>query len=211
MTDFETFRETLEEDTETMLGRLGSSRALFADTHGELETEPVLVAAATAERAARDTFREWAADEPHDAASAFFDRVANQEDDHYETVCEMMATAEFDPADVPALHVHLRTLEATVDRIGAFVGRCLVSKRSKNQMIGFFVGNADPQTAAVFRSFGEDLDEQLQTGADVFEAVCTDAQATTQARSAGTWAIEVTYDEYVENLEAQGVNPKPVC
>ena len=211
MRDFETFLDSLQEENETMLSRLGSSRSLYADTHGEMETEPVLEAAAIAEHAAGDTFAMWADDEQHVTAQSFFERVAEHEVTHYETVLEKLDESEVEIEELPKLHVYLRDLTDTVDRIGGFAGRCLVSKRSKIQTVGFFVGNADPQTADMFRSFGNDLDEQLSDAEAVFEAVCVEEASWEQTAEAATKAIEAAYDDYVENLEAQGVNPKPVC
>ena len=210
MNDFEAFLDALQDDNETMLSRLGSSRSLYAETHGELETEPVLRAAAQAERAASETFAQWAEDESDPDARAFFERVAAQERGHYDTILDIGVSdeASVDPSRV---HEYLRQLEDTDERIGGFVGRCLVSKRSKTQTVGFFVGNADPQMADVFRGFGTDLDEQLTDAAELFDTVCEDEESWARATEAAETAIEAAYDEYVENLEAQGLKPKPVC
>ena len=211
MRDFETFLDLLQEENETMLSRLGSSRSLYADTHGDLEPKPVLEAAAIAEHAAGNTFAMWADDEQDETAQSFFERVAERERTHYETVLDELGVSQVEIDELPTLHVYLRGLTETVDRVGGFAGRCLVSKRSKIQTVGFFVGNADPQTADIFRSFGNDLDEQLSNAEAVFEAVCVEEASWEQAAKAATKAIEAAYEEYVENLEAQGVKPKPVC
>ncbi len=112
---------------------------------------------------------------------------------------------------MPALHEYLRGLESTVERVGAFAGRVLASKRSKEQVVGYFVGDADPQTAGVFRDFGDDLDAQLERVDDLLEDVCASDDDWERAEDAATGAIEAAYGEYVENLEAMGANPKPVC
>ncbi len=68
-----------------------------------------------------------------------------------------------------------------------------------------------PQTAGVFREFGDDLDDQLERAETLLEEVCSDADDRERAQEAATGAIEAAYEEYVENLEAMGANPKPVC
>lgn len=211
MTDSEAFIETVREDNQTALSRLGSSKSLYADTGGDIDTEPVLRATADAEHAARETFREWADSESHEAAREAFETTADEEESHYETVLEQLGDDGYDPEAVPALHEYLRDLESTVERVGGFIGRLLASKRSKEQVVGYFVGDADPQTASVFREFGEDLDDQLERAQQLLEDVCADDDDRELALEAATGAIEAAYGEYVENMEAMGANPKPVC
>ncbi|MDQ2050884.1 rubrerythrin family protein [Natronolimnohabitans sp. A-GB9] len=211
MTDSESFVETVREDNQTALSRLGSSKSLYADTGGDIDTEPVLRATADAEHAAKETFREWADSESHEAAREAFETTADEEKSHYETVLEQLDDDGYDPEAVPALHEYLRDLESTVERVGGFIGRLLASKRSKEQVVGYFVGDADPQTASVFREFGEDLDDQLERAQQLLEDVCTDDDDRELALEAATGAIEAAYEEYVENMEAMGANPKPVC
>jgi len=59
----------------------------------------------------------------------------------------------------------LRGFELTVERAGGLVGRCLVGKKSKEQYTGYFVGDADPQTASVFRELGGNVDRQRKRAA----------------------------------------------
>ncbi|ELY55841.1 hypothetical protein [Natronolimnohabitans innermongolicus] len=211
MVDSESFVETVRETNQTALSRLGSSKSLYADTGGDIDTEPVLEATADAEYAAWQTFLEWADDEAHDAAREAFERTAEEERDHYETVRDRLDADEYEPEAVPALHEYLRGLESTVDRAGAFVGRIVASKHSKEQVVGYFVGDADPQTAGVFREFGDDLDGQLERATALLDDVCDDADDREAALEAANGAIETAYEEYVENMEALGANPKPVC
>ncbi|RQG94649.1 rubrerythrin family protein [Natrarchaeobius chitinivorans] len=210
MTDADAFVETVREENQTALSRLGSSKSLYADTGGDIETEPVLEATADAEHAARKTFEQWANDEPHEGAREAFEITAAEELDHFETVVDHLGD-EYEPQQVPALHEYLRGLESTNERVGAFVGRILASKRSKEQVVGYFVGDADPQTAGVFREFGDDLDGQLERATELVAEVCADEDDRKHALAAATGAIEAAYGEYVENLEAMGANPKPVC
>lgn len=211
MTDPETFVETVSEENQTALSRLGSSKSLYADTGGEIDTEPVLEATANAEYAAWQTFSGWADDETADEVRAAFEATADEEQSHYEIVTDKLGDDEYDPSDVPTLHEYLRDQKDTVERVGGFVGRILASKRSKDQVVGYFVGDADPQTASLFREFGDDLDDQLERATDLLETVCRSDDDWERAEQAATGAIQAAYDEYVETLEGLGANPKPVC
>jgi hypothetical protein len=211
MTDPDAFVEAVSEDNQTALSRLGSSKSLYANTGGEIDTEPVLEATADAEYAAWQTFREWADDEADDEARAAFETTAEEEQNHYETVDGKLDDDEYEPNEIPQLHEYLRDREDTVERVGALVGRILASQRSKDQVVGYFVGDADPQTASLFRGFGEDLDDQLARAKTLLETVCDGDEDRDRAQEAARGAIQAAYDEYVETLEGMGANPKPVC
>jgi rubrerythrin len=210
MTDAEAVLETVREENETALSRLGSSKSLYAATEGEIDTEPVLRAAADAEHAAWQTFTAWAESEAHEDAREVFEETAGEERTHYEAVSDHL-DEKYEPENVPAIHEYLRGLDDTVERVGALLGRILASDRSKSQIVGYFVGNADPQTASLFRAFGDDLDEQRERTGALLEAVCDDDADETRAVEAAGGAIEAAYGEYVESLEELGANPKPVC
>jgi len=207
------FIDTVRAENSTALSRLGSSKALYAETSGELDAEPVLRAAAIAEDAARETFEIWADNEPYEAAAELFADVASEEADHYDAVAAKIddppRAAEAD--ELPAIQSVLREFESTVERAGGLVGRCLVAKKSKEQYTGYFVGDADPQTASVFRELGSDVEEQIERAVELVETVCETANEQEHAESAATEAIQAAYNEYTESLESMGVNPKPVC
>ncbi|MCU4742227.1 rubrerythrin family protein [Natronoglomus mannanivorans] len=213
MTDSESFLETVETENQTPLSRLGSSKSLYAATEGDIDAEPVLRATADAEYAAWQTFAGWADDETNDDVREAFETTAAEEEGHYETVLEELGTEadDFEPGETPALHDSLRERTETVERLGGFVGRTLASDRSKDQVVGFFVGDADPQTASLFREFGDDLDDQLERALTLLEAVCESDEDWDRAEDAASGAIEAAYGEYVEVLEGMGANPKPVC
>lgn len=206
------FVDSVRTENKTALSRLGSSKALYAETEGDLEAEPVLRAAAIAEDAASETFELWADDEPTEAAATLFAEVADEEADHYETVA---ANIDDPPtaadADLPAIQSTLQDFESTIERAGGLVGRCLVAKKSKSQYTGYFVGEADPQTAGVFRDLGGDVEEQLDSAAELVESVCESDDDREAAQAAASEAIQAAYAEYTESLESMGVNPKPVC
>jgi len=207
------FIDSVQTENKTALSRLGSSKALYAETEGNIEAETVLRAAAVAEDAARETFETWAAAEATAAAAARFGDLAEQEADHYETVASKLddPPRAADAEAVPAIQSTLRGFGSTVERAGGLVGRCLVAKRSKEQYTGYFVGDADPRTASVFRDLGGDVDDQLDHAAELVEEVCESDDDREAALSAASEAIQDAYDEYTESLESMGVNPKPVC
>lgn len=202
--------EQVREDNRTALSRLGSSKALYADTRGEMDEETVLRAAAVAERAAHETFAAWADDEEGDAAEAFRE-TAEEERDHYERVLGKLDADEVAVDEVPAIQAYLRGLDDTVERAGGLLGRTVAAGKSKDQLVGFFVGQADPQTSQLFRELGSDLDGQLERAASLVEAVCETDEDRERALAAASEAIQTAYEEYTERLESMGVNPKPVC
>jgi hypothetical protein len=205
----EEFAETVREENETALSRLGSSKSLYADTGGEMTAEDVLTAAATAEHHAAETYGAWADSESGDVAEAFAE-TEDEERSHYGTVAGELDSHE--PGDVPAIQAYLRELDGTAERLGGFVGRTIAAEKSKEQITGFFVGDADPQTARLFREMGEDLDAQLDRAGRLLDAECGDDEdCWERALSAANGAIEAAYEEYTERLESMGVNPKPVC
>ena len=207
--DSDAFIDAVRHDNETALSRLGSSKSLFADTDGEMEPEAVLAAAATAEHHAAETYASWAETETGAVADAFAE-TAREERDHYDTVAGELDAHE--PGETPAIQAYLRALDGTVERLGGFVGRTLAAERSKTQVTGFFVGDADPQTARLFRAMGDDLDAQLARASERLDHACGDDDAAWErAREAAAGAIEAAYEEYTDRLESMGVNPKPVC
>jgi hypothetical protein len=206
----EEFADAVRDDNDTALSRLGSSKSLYAATGGETDADAVLAAAADAEHHARETFRAWADDEPAAPAREVFAQTADEEADHYERVVAELGDYEPDDA-VPAIQAALLDRYDTTERVGAFVGRALATANSKSQLVGFFVGQADPQTARLFRELASDVDDQLDRGLALLDEICDDDADWAEARDAANEAIQVAYDEYVEQLESMGVNPKPVC
>jgi len=202
--------ERIRSDNDTALSRLGSSKALYADTDGEMDDETVLSAAADAEHHAAVTYERWAESESDDAVADSFAETAAEEREHYERVAGELDDHE-PGEDVPAIQQYLRDLDGTVERLGGFVGRTIAAEKSKDQFTGYFVGEADPQTAQLFRDVGGDLDPQLERAGELLESVCEDDEDWDRAAEAATGAIQAAYDAYTASLESMGVNPKPVC
>ncbi len=203
------FIDAIKTDNDTALSRLGSSKAVYADTQGEMETEDVLTAAATAEQYAAATYEAWADDSSEPFADVY-GQTAAEERDHYDTIKQELP--EHEPGELPAIHEYLRELDDDIDRLGGFIGRTLAAEKSKEQITGFFVGQANPQTAQLFRGMGDDLEDQLDRAMTLLADQCGDDDACwEQAKQAATDTIQTAYTEYTNRLEAMGVNPKPVC
>ncbi|WP_181686896.1 rubrerythrin family protein [Halorhabdus salina] len=206
------FIDRIRTDNDTALSRLGSSKALYADTDGDMDDDTVLAAAADAEHHAAVTYQQWADSEDTDAVADAFAETAAEERDHYERVSGKLD--EHEPGEtVPAIQQYLRDLDDTVERLGGFVGRTIAAEKSKEQFTGYFVGEADPQTAQLFRDVGGDLDPQLERASELLESVCEEdaEEEWERAAEAASGAIQEAYDAYTESLESMGVNPKPVC
>ncbi|MFB6111094.1 MAG: rubrerythrin family protein [Halobacteriaceae archaeon] len=206
----EAFIERVEDENRTALSRLGSSKSLYAETQGEMAAGTVLAAAADAEYHAAETYRTWAAEETNAEAKTAWATTADEEATHYDRVTAEIE-GEHEPSGPPAIQRELREMTDPVERAGGFLGRTLAADRSKSQVTGFFVGQAEPGLASLFRDFGDDLDAQRDRALDVLHAVCTDETDWDRAMEAATTAIQAAYDEYVETLEGMGVDPKPVC
>lgn len=209
--DASELHESVREDNETALSRLGSSKSLYAATGGEMEAGPVLEAAADAEHAAAETFQAWADSEDDPEAREAFETTAGEERDHYDAVVGELDGHDPGESDPSAMQEYLRGLDSTVERAGGLLGRILATEKSKEQLTGFFVGQADPQTAQLFRDLKGDLDGQRVRALAVLDAVCGDDADWDAAKAAADAAVQAAYDEYTEQLEAMGVNPKPVC
>ncbi|MEF8775566.1 MAG: rubrerythrin family protein [Haloarculaceae archaeon] len=200
--------ETVRTDHDTALSRLGSSKSVFAITAGDMDPDTVLAAMATEARMAANRFETWAAETAGDLGAAFgatAEILAAQAD--------VLAgrLEDFEPGSESAQLSFLGDLETDLDRAGGLLGWVLVADRRNTQVTGYFTGQADPQTASLFRGFGEDFDEILETAGSALADRCDDSDDWDVAAEAAAGAVEAAYDDYVETLESMGVNPKPVC
>jgi hypothetical protein len=193
--------DAVRDEKQTELSRLGSSKTLYADTRGEMEPDAIHAAAAAREAAAVDTFETWA-DDAADAAADLFTDAASEASERL---------GDTDPAD-REFHMHdtLAGLDATVERLGGLVGWTLVDKKVKEQLTGFFTGQADPQTASTYRSAGSEVEALREDAADLLDSTC-DGEDWDAAEAAAVDVVAAAYDDYVETLEELGVNPKDVC
>jgi hypothetical protein len=197
----------LRDDNETALSRLGSSKGLYALTGGELDAPTIrAVARSEAETAAR-LFETWAESEDDEAAADLFAAAAEAERRHVETVDTDEGTVD---ADRP-IYETMEGLDAGAERVGAFLARSLVAGKTAEQMVGFFVGNADPSTADTFRGLRSDIDDQRDSALAVLDELCETDEDWERANAAATAVLDTAYDFYVETLESMGVKPKNVC
>jgi hypothetical protein len=210
--DGDRFRRDVEASKATELDRLGSQQLLVALTDADLTAERVLDVAAASERAARETFRGWADDESDGDARAAFAAVAEQEDEHLRRVtAELDGSWEADGEPGP-MHAYLRGREATVERIGGgMVGRPLVSLRAYNQLIGFFVDEADERRADVLRELKAETGDTLTDGLELLEAKCEGDDDWETARTVAEYTIRLAYDDYADALRGLGFDPRSVC
>ena len=202
------FVDAVRGDSKTPLSRLGASKALYADTAGEMDDQSVLAAVADRAHHAAETFETWADDEAGDVADLFA-TAAETEREHAETAAD--EHADYERGDPPGVQVHLRGVEGTVERLGAFVGWALAAGNNADQVVGYFVGQASPMTAGTFRDVSDEHDGHVEAASEVLEAVCDGDDDWGRAREAAEAAIDADYADYVETLEELGVNPKPVC
>ncbi|MFB6088126.1 MAG: rubrerythrin family protein [Haloarculaceae archaeon] len=206
--DASEFTDAVRDENRTALSRLGSSKALYADTEGEMNAETILGAAADRAYHAAETFAAWADEESDEEAGDLFSSVAASERDHHETIVD--ERGEHEPGDPPAVQQHLRGVEETTARLGALVGWALTATRNTDQLVGYFVGQADPQTASTFRDISGDQEEYVDDAAGVLADVVADEERE-DALAAASDAVQADYDAYFETLESLGINPKPVC
>jgi len=195
--------DAVRDDQQTELSRLGSSKTLYADTRGEMEPDAIHAAAAAREAAAADTFEAWTDAEGDDAAAELFADAASGANERL---------GDTEPADRDfSMHDALGGLDSTVERLGGLVGWTLVDKKVKEQLTGFFTGQADPQTASTYRSAGSEVEALREDAADMLEETCEDDEEWDAAEGAAIDVVAAAYDDYVETLEELGVNPKDVC
>ena len=195
----------LRDDHETEFSRLGSSKAMYALTAGEMDGDAVRAAAATDAVAFAAVLDGWAED-ADDATKTLFADLAHAARDHATAVGD-------DPSadDQPPLYETLAEFDAMPARLGGLLGRYLIVSEYASQMVGFFVGDADPKAANDFREFRSELDDEHDRVVDALDSVCHTDDEWIAARDAAEAMIATAYDDYVETLESMGIKPKNVC
>ena len=202
--DGTTLVDTVTDDLETQLSRLGSSTWLYALTDGDMTGEAVRAAAAADAVAAAETFESWADDADDDAAETFATLAASATD-RRDAVDSGADTADRGRYDV------LADFDGTVARLGGALGSLLVLDRTVGQMVGFFVGDADPSTANEVRDIRDGVGADRRRVVDALDSACSGDDDWDRAATAATAVVEATYDDYVEILESMGIKPKNVC
>lgn len=197
------FLDTVRDDRQTELSRLGASKSLYADTEGDMDEDAVVAAMADAFHHAAETFETWA--EAGDESGVFADAAALAGEQYGVLTAELDA---HDPGEPPRIQTYLRDRETTVERLAGVVGWAMVTEQKVGQAVGFFVGQASPQTASTLRDVRDAVEGIIDPAA---AAVADHADDPTLAEDAASGAIGAAYDEYFDTLESLGVNPKPVC
>lgn len=194
---------TLEAEYETELSRLGSSKALYALTDGEMEAEPVRRKTADRLAAIADAVDRWAAEDGTD-----FEAIATTVRSWTD---ELGPTGEASSGPDDAIAAHWGGLDDAPARAGGLLAWVLVTDRTFAQAVGFFVGSADAQSADRFRELRAAAEALRDRIHELLETVCSDESDWTRARAAAGETIDRAYDQYVDALEAQGIKVKPVC
>jgi hypothetical protein len=199
--DGSTLDSRLRDDYETELSRLGSSKWLYALTGGDLDGDAIRAVADADAGHAAETFGAWD-DGP---AGDLFAAVAESAADHRDRI-DADATSDVD-----------RPLYDAVDgddaptRLGALFGWSTVAGKTLSQMVGFFVGDANPAAADAFRGIRDDVDDHREDALGALEEHCGVDDDWERAEAAAAAVVEAAYDEYVEKLEAMGIKPKNIC
>ncbi|WP_115862850.1 rubrerythrin family protein [Halorussus litoreus] len=209
------FPEEIEAAKRTQLDRLGSQQSLVALTDADLAAEQVLRAAALSERAARETFGEWADTDDNEAAAEVFGALAELEADHHERVVAELDDESVEnaakAAELDPMHEHLRELDETVERAAGLVGRALVADRTQLQVVNFFVNEADERRADLFRELRADTQQGVAEGVELLASHCESDDDWERARATAEAVVQVAYDDYAETLDGMGLDPKPIC
>lgn len=207
--DGQTFLDDLRDEHETELSRLGSSKAVYALTHGGMEGATVRASTARELHAVAPVLERWADSAEGDAAELFAAVAAFAAD----TADDLDDDAPV-PDDSEATHVSAEALAALDDehsRTAGLAAALLVLGTLSQQLVGFFVGDADRAGAREFREIRDGLQEHRDAAAALLATRCTDDTDWTTAREAGADVVDGAYDWYVGTLEAMGVEPKNVC
>lgn len=189
--------ETLESAFETELSRLGSSKAIYAVTGGEMEAEAVDAAIVARAASALETLEGWPEEPPAGTAETLRSWID-----------ELDAAAHADP---DRASVELPAAGSAVGLGGALLAWLEMTDRTLAQSVGFFVGSADTASADRYRGFRTDLEALRGACRGWLDDRCGGEDDWTTAREAAAETIEAAYARYVESLESMGVKVKPVC
>lgn len=208
--DPEAFLEAVEADHETELSRLGSSKALYAVTAGEMDSAAVRAAMAARAAAAAEVFDAWAADEPDERAVETFATAAETQREAAAATDDGEATTADVPEPGPMVEA-LADLGGTVERAGGLAAWALVADALYAQAVGFFVGSADAESADRFRERRAAVEPVREAALDLLGATVEDDADRERAAGAAAATIEAAYDGYVAVLEDLGITVKPIC
>ena len=207
--DGQTFLDELRDEHETELSRLGSSKAVYALTDGEMAGDAVRVGIARELHAVAPVLERWSDAADGDAADCYAD-VAASLADWADELAEEAAVSEGEEFS----HLTAEALAACDDereRAAGLTAALLVLAKVSEQLVGFFVGDADRKGAAEFRDLRDDLRSHRDDVAFLLDTLCADEADWVEAHEVAAGVVEGAYDWYVGTLEAMGVKPKNVC
>jgi hypothetical protein len=204
----DSFLDDIRDAHGTELSRLGSSKAVYALTGGEMEGDAVQTGTARELHAIASVLREWAAD-ASDEASDLYAAAADFAATYADTFDSEAAT-EGDDSDSHVVADSLATADSA-DRPAAMAAAFLVLEEIAGQLVGFFVGDADRTHADEFREFRTELADYRDDAADLLGDRAESEADRGAAHDVGAGVVEGAYDWYVERLEGMGVQPKNVC
>lgn len=194
--------EVLRSDHEAALAGLGSSKSLYALTGGTVDAEHVHAAARRELSEARATFESWAGVERDDRAAALFETVASTVADQHDVI----GPSEDQPRD-RASRFELPAVEGPAERLGALLGWTLVTRAAVEQMVEFFVGHADPDTAETYRGVRDSVEHLRDRTATTIELDCASDRDWSNALTGANETIEAADAAYRETLAALDVDP----
>jgi len=207
--DGQTFLDELRDEHETVLSRLGSSKAVYALTDGEMEGDAVRAGTARELDAVASALERWADAAEGDDAALFAEVASFATERAGELDAE--ATGSKDSAATRVTAQALGSLEGDLARTAGLAAALLVLGKLSEQLVGFFVGDADRAGAGEFREIRDALQDYRDDAAGLLGSLCTDDADWTSANEAAAGVVDGAYDWYVGTLEGMGVQPKNVC
>lgn len=194
--------DVLRSDHEVALAELGSSKALYAHTGGTVDAERVNAAARRELSGVSSTFESWAGTESDDRAAALFETAARMVEDQHDAIGP--------PDEGPRKRdsrFEVPSVEGTPERLGGLLGWTLVTEATVEQMIDFFVGHADPDTAETYRGVRDSVEHLRDRAATTIELDCESDRDWTSAQAAASETIEAADAAHRETLAALDVDP----
>jgi hypothetical protein len=207
--DGQTFLDDLRGEHETELSRLGSSKGVYAFTGGEMEGAAVRTGTARELNAVAPVLETWADAADGDVATLYADVASFLADTA--TALDGEAAPSEGAEEVHVTAEALSALDDELARVAGVAAALLVLGKLSEQLVGFFVGDADRAGAREFRELRDTLQAYRDEAAAQLETSCTDDADWAAAQDAAAGVVEGAYDWYVETLEAMGVEPKNVC
>lgn len=204
----EDIRETIEHNYETELSRLGSSKAMYALSEGDMTAESIRATLASRLDGVARVLSSWTV-EDDSIATESLDSLASTLEAHAQQLHPSEEGS--DPEEQFALAQQLSSFESQAERTGGLLGWLLVIDETLSQAVGFFVGNADPSSADTLRSIRDEISRVGDNAVVDLATGVTDDEAFATVEASTETIIETAYDEYVATLEELGVQVKPVC